>query len=32
MPALRVFTLEGAVFAAFVPLIMPASVDQKAHV
>ncbi|MNH06169.1 hypothetical protein D3C79_655280 [compost metagenome] len=28
---LRAFALEGAVFAAFIPLVMPASVDQQAH-
>ncbi len=28
---LRVFTLERAVLAVFIPLVMPATVDQQAH-
>ncbi|MNE02890.1 hypothetical protein D3C81_727110 [compost metagenome] len=28
---LRAFALESAVCAAFIPLVMPASVDQQAH-
>jgi hypothetical protein len=32
MAALGLFTLERAVFAALVPLVLPAAFDEEAHV